>query len=192
MNEQPDNTQAGTSPDNQTTTDDVDNTDKPKAVPRSTTYDVGDEAREALRRYETQQQDIATQRQTEAQEGQIISGENVMLRVEVQGGGTPLLLPLTGETVIGRRDPSTHTSPELDLTPYGAYQMGISRRHAIIRMEDDKPMLTDLGSRNGTYINGKKLKAHQTIPLKDGDEVRLGKIVLHITFQTEEDDDNAV
>jgi len=158
-----------------------------KSIPKSTTYDVASDADEAMRRFEAHQQNEALNRDLDARTHQMQNWENMMLRVEVQGGGTPLLLPLSADTVIGRRDPSTETSPELDLTPYGAYQMGISRRHAIIRLQDDVPVLTDLGSRNGTYINGKKLKAHQAVPLKDGDEVRLGKIVMQIYFQTEED-----
>lgn len=160
-----------------------------KPRPRSTTFDVAKDAEEARRMYETRQQNEMREHEATLNAGQPINWEDMMLRVEVQGGGTPLLLPLVGDTVIGRRDPSTQTSPELDLTPYGAYQMGISRRHAIIRVKDDVPTLTDLGSRNGTYINGKKLKAHQSVPLKDGDEVRLGKIVMQIFFQSTEDDD---
>ena len=150
----------------------------------STTYDVRNEAEEAVQMY---RDDQARNHQNEERAGQIVSGDKVMLRVEVQGGGTPLLLPLVKEMVIGRRDPSTQDSPQLDLTPYGAYQMGISRRHAIIRLQDQHVSLTDLGSRNGTYLNGKKLKAHQPTAISDGDEVRLGKIVLKIYLQVDEE-----
>lgn len=95
------------------------------------------------------------------------------------------MLPLFDEAVIGRRNPDTATSPDLDLTPYGAYQMGISRRHALIKLQDNIPVLVDLASRNGTFLNGKKLPAHQPAPIHDGDTVRLGKIMMTISIEVE-------
>ena len=147
-----------------------------------TTYDVRSEAEEALRMFNQAQEDrLSTNR-----EGKHIEGEDVIVRVEIQGGGTPLRVSLVDEIVIGRRDPTTKISPDLDLTPYGGYQMGISRRHAIVQLKAQNPVLTDLGSRNGTFVNGKKLAAHQPLPLQDGDEVRLGKIVIKLYFQEKE------
>ena len=118
-------------------------------------------------------------------QGYVVHGD-VMLRIEVEGGMTPLLLPLIDEAVIGRHDPSSHTSPELDLTPYGAYQLGISRRHASIERRDNIPVLVDLGSRNGTFLNGHRLNANQVVPLQQGDEVRLGKIVMKIFIEEQD------
>ena len=118
-------------------------------------------------------------------QGYVVYGD-VMLRIEVEGGITPLLLPLIDEAVIGRHDPSSHTSPELDLTPYGAYQLGISRRHASIERRNNIPVLVDLGSRNGTFLNGHRLKANQVVPLQQGDEIRLGKIAMKIFIEEQD------
>jgi pSer/pThr/pTyr-binding forkhead associated (FHA) protein len=61
--------------------------------------------------------------------------------------------------------------------------MGVSRRHASLALENNKLNLWDLGSSNGTFINGTRLTPHQPSPLRDGDEVRLGQMVLRLFFQ---------
>ena len=50
----------------------------------------------------------------------------------------------------------------------------VSTRHAEIRWEGDRWLLTDLGSRNGTYLNGRRLDASSPAGLKAGDVIRLG------------------
>lgn len=49
----------------------------------------------------------------------------------------------------------------------------VSARHAEIRVEGGGWVVADLGSRNGTYLNGRRLAA--AAPLKVGDTVRLGE-----------------
>ena len=73
--------------------------------------------------------------------------------------------------------------PDVDLAPYGAAEQGVSRRHAVIRRGEDTLTLVDLGSTNGTHLNGQRLIPHQPRVLRDGDEVRLGKLVFHIFFK---------
>ncbi len=50
----------------------------------------------------------------------------------------------------------------------------VSRQHARIRLQDDKFMLFDLGSANGTFVNGQKVE--QPRALADGDVVRFGEV----------------
>lgn len=52
----------------------------------------------------------------------------------------------------------------------------ISRRHARIVVSDLEAALEDLGSRNGTYVRGERVAT--PVPLKDGDEIRLGSVLL--------------
>ena len=56
---------------------------------------------------------------------------------------------------------------------------GVSRHHARIRLEGQNVALEDLGSKNGTYLRGKRLTAPSA--LADGDQIRLGSVV--ITFR---------
>jgi predicted component of type VI protein secretion system len=110
--------------------------------------------------------------------------EGMMLRLEVTGA-EPVLLKPKQELIFGRRDPATGAMPDVDLTPFAGYRMGVSRRHSAIRRntEANKIELWDLGSSNGTFLNGTRLPAHQPHKLRDGDEIRLGQMVMKIYFQ---------
>lgn len=86
------------------------------------------------------------------------------------------------EARIGRLDPTRGIYPDLDLTPDGGLEHGVSRLHAVIRRDDRGIFLIDLDSINGTMINGRRLPPHQPYPLHSGDEVRLGRLVMHVRF----------
>lgn len=50
-----------------------------------------------------------------------------------------------------------------------------SREHAAIRREGRKFLLEDLGSTNGTFLNGERLQT--AVQLRDGDQVKIGEVV---------------
>jgi hypothetical protein len=108
---------------------------------------------------------------------------SMVLRLEIEGAPTPILLYPKAENTIGRRDPSTGTMPDVDLTAYAGYRMGVSRRHATIRAIENRLEVRDLGSSNGTSVNGVRLTPHQPHILRDGDELALGKMVIRVIFQ---------
>ncbi len=85
--------------------------------------------------------------------------------------------------MIGRKDETTNTIPDIDLAPYGAIERGVSRQHSRLDVTEGTVMLTDIGSSNGTYLNGQRLLPNQPRILRDGDEIRFGKLVTHISFQ---------
>ncbi|MBN8637873.1 MAG: FHA domain-containing protein [Anaerolineae bacterium] len=109
--------------------------------------------------------------------------DNMMLRLEIDGAPTPIVIYPKTETSLGRRDPGTGSSPDIDLTAYAGYRQGVSRNHAMLRLRDKVLEIYDLGSSNGTLVNGVRLNAHQPHPLRDGDEVTLGKMVIRVLFQ---------
>jgi len=110
--------------------------------------------------------------------------EGDSLRLEIEGNAEPVILTPKAEAILGRRDPATGAMPDVDLTPFAGYRMGVSRRHAAIRRDDDNTLnLWDLGSSNGTFLNGQRLNAHRPYRLHDGDELRLGQMVIRIRFQ---------
>ena len=72
--------------------------------------------------------------------------------------------------LIGRRSDKEDIHPEVAVT-----DPGISRRHArILRAQDGALSLLDLGSMNGTRLNGTPVEANVATPLADGDEVTMG------------------
>ncbi len=57
---------------------------------------------------------------------------------------------------------------------------GISRRHASIRLDGDRVVVADLGSTNGTFLNGEKVTSQA---LSDGDKIQVGSTtILKFTF----------
>ncbi len=66
----------------------------------------------------------------------------------------------------------------------------VSRRHAQITYEVDRFFLTDLGSSNGTRVNGVRLTPNVAHPLHDGDQIVFGKHTEAVFHQEGEDATN--
>jgi pSer/pThr/pTyr-binding forkhead associated (FHA) protein len=112
--------------------------------------------------------------------------EDGVLRLEVGEGTKPMLISIPSTVVFGRRDAATGSAPDVDLTPFAGYRMGVSRRHAEIRRDVDNPrriVLWDLGSSNGTFLNGDRLISHRAYVLHNGDQVRFGQLSIRVYFQ---------
>ncbi len=83
---------------------------------------------------------------------------------------------------VGRTDRSANVFPDIDLEADGGQNAGVSRRHVRISRQPDGYYLEDLGSINGSFLNRRRLSPGNPTELKDGDEVRLGNIVLRIVL----------
>ncbi|MCS6835535.1 MAG: FHA domain-containing protein [Anaerolineae bacterium] len=84
---------------------------------------------------------------------------------------------------IGRTDPDTGESPPINLDDCDARNLGVSRYHAFIVRLEGALHLVDNNSANGTYLNGQKLVANQPRILRDGDDIRLGHLVVRVSFR---------
>ena len=84
-------------------------------------------------------------------------------------------------TTIGREDPSTGAVPDLDLTEIDVERL-VSRTHAEIVHRDGETEVRDVGSTNGTWINGSQLPVLVFRPLAEGDRVSFGGV--HMSFET--------
>jgi len=80
--------------------------------------------------------------------------------------------------VIGREDAVSNIYPDVDLTPHGGEEGGVSRLHARIFYDNGQYMLEDENSTNFTFLNRQKLAGKTPTPLHDNDEVRLGRVLL--------------
>lgn len=74
--------------------------------------------------------------------------------------------------VLGEGDTSTGRSEDSDIF---LGDVTVSRHHARFQVDDDGLLLEDLGSTNGTYVNGER---RDRIRLEAGDEVIIGKFHL--------------
>ena len=77
--------------------------------------------------------------------------------------------PVTGRTTLGRHPANTLRLADRE----------VSKEHACIERAGNTYLVKDLGSSNGTYVNGRRIREHR---LKDGDEITLGNS--RLTFRS--------
>ncbi|MCC6146561.1 MAG: FHA domain-containing protein [Anaerolineaceae bacterium] len=95
------------------------------------------------------------------------------------------LLNLAGRTefTLGRVAEGQPILPDVDLSPYEAFSLGVSRLHASLKLANERVIITDLGSSNGTRVNGQKIVPHLEYPLNHGDMIALGKLKIQILIR---------
>lgn len=97
--------------------------------------------------------------------------------------GNTMPLAGRGEFSLGRVSDGQAQLPDVDLSPYEAYGQGVSRLHAALKITRYRCTITDLGSSNGTRVNGQKITPHVDYPLSHGDVVALGKLKVQILIR---------
>jgi hypothetical protein len=106
--------------------------------------------------------------------------QSLIGRLVVAGTGASLAIPPGKQSVtIGREDPVSGIFPEIDLDPHGGQDAGVGRQHARLTLQNGQVFIEDLNSVNGTIVNKQKIVPGQPRALNNGDEVRLGKLVLN-------------
>ena len=99
----------------------------------------------------------------------------------VLGNGQSISLSGKTSYLIGREDPVSGIFPEVDTTPSGGDEAGVSRRHAEIIQQGSHWFVQALNTTNPTFVNQQKVAPNSRLPLNPGDQIRLGKWVA--TFQ---------
>ncbi len=92
----------------------------------------------------------------------------------------PLIIRLDHKLVLGRVDQQNPSPIDVDLSSYEAEDYGVSRQHLILHTENDQLMMTDLGSGNGTQLNGLRVEPNKHYLLKNNDQLRLGRLPVEI------------
>jgi pSer/pThr/pTyr-binding forkhead associated (FHA) protein len=103
-------------------------------------------------------------------------------RLVVAASGAEIPLPPVAEILIGREDPVSGIFPEVELTPHGGEEGGVSRRHARLIVEGGNYFIEDLDSTNFTFVNKQKVTPKVRQPLKNGDEIRCGRVTLILQY----------
>jgi pSer/pThr/pTyr-binding forkhead associated (FHA) protein len=104
--------------------------------------------------------------------------------VYISNDKNPLAIERLPNLIVGRIDPNDDSvKVDVDLEPYDAQDLGVSRQHARLFASSHKPILVDLGSYNGTFINGQQLTPSQDYEVKSGDEIRMGRLVMRFYFK---------
>jgi len=89
-----------------------------------------------------------------------------------------------GDTLVGRADPVTGITPDIDLTPLDL-QRSTSRRHAkLYQMSGVFYVMEEIGVMNGTFVNDTRLATGTPVGVQNGDVLKFGLVPL--TFHSAE------
>ena len=99
---------------------------------------------------------------------------------------TGQMLPLVdrNEFTLGRVSDGQPIMPDIDLSAYQAYAGGVSRLHAVLKRIGSRIVIMDLGSANGTYLNGRRLSPNVEQSINHGDIIALGKLKIQILLKS--------
>ena len=103
---------------------------------------------------------------------------STVARLVVISTGAELSLPDQEEISVGREDPSSGIFPDVDLTPYGGEEGGVSRRHARLLHIGDDYFVEDLQATNFTKLDGQRLPAHAREKIEDGARLDFGRVAV--------------
>ncbi len=102
------------------------------------------------------------------------------IRLRIGDHAREIEAPLNKAVHLGRLDPASDVFPEIDLTNDNGLEKGVSRRHARILKREGTVVVEDLGSINGTFINGKRLAPYLPEVLHSQDQLQLGKLLIEV------------
>jgi hypothetical protein len=92
--------------------------------------------------------------------------------------GQEFTLSESGDSSIGRFDSVTGLAPAVDLTSVDTTR-STSRRHAKVVRDGGKFFVyEEVGTANGTFVNGKRITTGDKVEIKEGDEIRFGSVTL--------------
>ena len=115
-------------------------------------------------------------------EAPVVEAPDHGIAFHIEGYSRPAHIDSPGEFILGRRIDAT-SELLLDLSPFGAYSLGLSKRHAIIRRRGNGYEVMDLGSFNGTWLNEKKLTPQTPYALPSGSHLRLGRMQIIVLYR---------
>jgi pSer/pThr/pTyr-binding forkhead associated (FHA) protein len=84
-------------------------------------------------------------------------------------------LPSEGEIVLGRFEQGFSRPPDVDLAFDDGEIPSVSRRHALVTGRNNRHWIEDMGSTNGTYLNGRKLSLGESEQLAPNNRILLGR-----------------
>lgn len=106
-----------------------------------------------------------------------------VITLQILDGGQMLPLADRDEFTMGRVSEGQPIMSDIDLTAYNAYEHGVSRLHAALKKKNQQVVILDLGSANGTYLNGMRLTPEKEYPLQHGNIISLGKLKLQFLWK---------
>jgi serine/threonine-protein kinase len=103
------------------------------------------------------------------------------LSLKLTRSGEQIIKSSQSELIVGRAHKKS--TPDIDLGPHDGAKAGVSRQHARFVKENGTWYLEDLGSTNGTFLNGGRIAPNKKTAIKKGDTVRFGQIELEFGLE---------
>jgi len=101
--------------------------------------------------------------------------------IYIAGALKPHYLSIDQELILGRQAGEI-VETVFDLSGFAAYNMGVSREHAMIRRAGSDFEVLDLASRNGTWLNAMRLTPNKPYRFADESHIRLAQLQLFIMY----------
>ncbi len=105
-----------------------------------------------------------------------------VIEFRIIGTADTIQVQVSETMLIGRDDPVKGIHPAIDLGKYGGHTKGVSRQHAELLVKDKRIRVRDLGSVNGSQLNGHVLEPNKEYRLRHGDELEIGQMRLQVRF----------
>src|SRR5215218_3885405 len=93
------------------------------------------------------------------------------ITLQIMNSGRRIKLDIADDLLIGRKDNARGIFPDVDLGLDGGYDAGVSRRHATLSYKEGSYTIEDLGSANGTFVNGRRLAPQTPTTIEHSDEL---------------------
>ncbi|MHB8629999.1 MAG: FHA domain-containing protein [Aggregatilineales bacterium] len=101
------------------------------------------------------------------------------IAIYVSSRSEPLIVVVVQQAILGRLE--LHDAQvRVDLSQYGAIDKGVSRQHAVLKRVNNRLVVEDMGSSNGTWLNDTPLQPYQPAPITSGARLRLGQLEVEI------------
>ena len=111
--------------------------------------------------------------------------EQARVAIHITNVNLQLVFDLSKPLVLGRSHMPRPNVTFLDLTPFRAEELGVSRRHLTMKLDQKKLVAIDHGSLNGTYINDKLIEPETAYIVSQGDRLSVARLHIRIDFITD-------
>jgi DNA-binding response OmpR family regulator len=108
-------------------------------------------------------------------------GDLWVIELVVAQNTKPITVRIENRVTVGRNVQGEAKRPDVDLEPYGAEGLGVSRQHMAFFITGERLMVMDLASNNGTFLNGNRLTPNEGYRLAHGDQLLLGRMRVDVS-----------
>lgn len=109
----------------------------------------------------------------------VVAGQTVKCQLMLESGGGLYkfeLAPKSSPFFVGRQAKTTTQPRSIDLSPFKAHELGVSRIHAQFERTPDRVFVRDLDSTNGTWVNGQRLTPNYVQEIFHEDKIEFGRL----------------